>query len=223
MKIALSIAAVLLLLDLRIGFDYYFTPQVLFNFAKTDTYWLDFDLFPTFIGAIIALVCIFKITNRETRLEGGPARVKSYFLIGLSVLTFAQASGRYIAQFNRSSGSDTLNPGITADILYSITDIASYVLAVIILGNIIDLLQYEVSLNENTVKKERMEDAAPFAFYYRTFCAFPVFIRVFMVIMIWDQSELLSYISAALYHAICLFSAVMFILYVRKIEKARLA
>lgn len=222
MTIALTIAAILVLFDLRMGFDYYFTPHILFNYAKTDMYWLDFDLFPTFIGAVILLVCAMKISGREPRLDVKPARTKSAFLIGLSLITFAQASGRYIAQYNRESGSSAINPGFTADIIYSIGDIIIYSLAAVLLGNIIDLLQYEVSLNENSKRKDLMEAAAPFAVYYRTFCAFPVFIRIFMTIMIWDESVLISYIASTLYYAVCLFSVVMFALYVKKIEKARL-
>lgn len=222
MIIALSIAAFLVLCDFRLGFDSKNLPKLIFNFSKTDLWWLDFDLLPTFIGATILLVCAFLIVKREPRLEFKPARNKAITLIVLSVLTFAECSGRFIANLNASTGA-SVSPGITADIVYTILDIAVYSLSAVLLGNIIDLLSYEVSLNENTRRKELMSNAAPYALFYRTFCAFPVFIRIFMTIMIWDEAVLVSNITAAVYHLICIFSAVMFTLYVRKIKIARLA
>ncbi|MGN1080885.1 MAG: hypothetical protein ACI4QV_02225 [Acutalibacteraceae bacterium] len=213
-------AAILIMLDFRVGFTDNLMPKIIFTFSKDGLVWLDFDILPTFIGAALLFAAIFAFSKRFDSHHLSSGKKLSAALFVLSLLTFAQCSGWFIADMNRASGSSTFNPGVISDILYTVLDIVCYVLAVVALGCVSDGLRSAVGRNETTASKEILDSAQPYAFYFRTLCAIPVFIRIFLAIMNFDESVILASVTAVIYHAFCIIPLICFVRYVKIIRIA---
>lgn len=217
MTTVLTLAAFLLICDLRLGFAYDNSPVILYNFSKDGTAWLDFDLLPTFLGGAL-LIAAFIMLRKTENVNLKPTRNLSAATFVLSLLTFAQTSGRYIVALN-TSGESKLNPGIVADIAYSVLDLVVFALGIVALGAFVDLLEKKAVMNHSDKKAhELLFESDPYSFMYRTFCAVPILVRLIMIIASFDRSTLFSVILAVLYHGLCLFSAVSYALFLKKIK-----
>lgn len=215
----LIIAAVFLLVDLRVG-AYDGALRLLFNFSKDGTNGIDFDLLPTFAGAAAVLICAAVMYKKTGSPRFKSAIILSAIVLFVSVLTFGQLSGHLISELNRSKGTHVFNPGVISDILYNIADILCYALSAMLLGTVADGMCDAACKSENSERKYIIDCARPYLVTYRSLCAVPILFRIFLAIMNFDRSLIFSNVTAAIYYIICLISAVSFGMYLKKLEKA---
>ncbi len=130
------IGALLLLLQLRMGFSDDGMPLFDLLGNKNGFAGLDVDLFPDLIGAVLLLIVAWRFSKQNGHMRS--ARTLSIITLILSLLTLVQPSGYIIYELAPNSYNWVFNPTVIADMLFDLLDTVVLFLTLITVGTLMD-------------------------------------------------------------------------------------
>ena len=130
------IGALLLLVQLRMGFSDDGLPLFDLLGNKNGFAGLDVDVFPDLIGALLLLIVAWQLAKQNSHMRS--ARTLAAVTLVLSLLTLVQPSGFLIYEMAPNSYQWVFNPTVIADMLFDVIDTAVLFLTLVTVGTAMD-------------------------------------------------------------------------------------